>query len=138
MVFLPGVVRLSVDSLLSNGIYLLDAVERMFLWIGRDTPDELVSEVLSAEERTVEAQRCLVLLTRKETDLSYRLFNLLSSRQFQRRFSPEIIVIHQGSPLEAYIQNYLAEDGTPNARDVKDNDYPDFLRHLHRIIQRTN
>lgn len=46
---------------------------------------------------------------------------------------------YQGSPLEYYLMIYLIEDGQgANVRDVKDMDYPDFLRHLHRSIQRIN
>eukprot|EP01127_Copromyxa_protea_P016774 TRINITY_DN5053_c0_g1_i1.p1 TRINITY_DN5053_c0_g1~~TRINITY_DN5053_c0_g1_i1.p1 ORF type:complete len:879 (+),score=183.82 TRINITY_DN5053_c0_g1_i1:47-2683(+) len=139
LVFLPGTVRLSYESLHTQGIYLLDAVDRMYLWIGAEAPEELVDQLLLPEECTADAKKCLVLLTRKETDLSYRLFNLLSSRQFQRRLSPEILVIHQGSPLEYYLMLHLIEDGQGGTvRDVKDMDYPDFLRHLHRMIQRIN
>jgi len=137
MVFLPGMVRLSMESLEPHGIYLLDAVERMFLWIGREADEELIGQLLTPAECSPEAKSSLVYLSRKETDLSYRIFNLLSSRQFQRQLSPEILVIHQGSALEPYVLVHLIEDGLgQNVRDVKDMDYPDFLRYLHRLIQR--
>lgn len=60
LVFLPGTVRLSYESLHSHGIYLLDAVDRMYLWVGADTPEELVDQLLLPEERSAEAKKCLV------------------------------------------------------------------------------
>eukprot|EP01126_Amoeba_proteus_P065946 TRINITY_DN9463_c0_g2_i2.p1 TRINITY_DN9463_c0_g2~~TRINITY_DN9463_c0_g2_i2.p1 ORF type:complete len:670 (-),score=83.43 TRINITY_DN9463_c0_g2_i2:191-2200(-) len=134
LVFFPGMIRLSVDSLSADGIYLMDTVERLYLWVGASAHPELVGQLLLPEECTPDMMKTMVILTRKETDLSYRLFNLLSSRQFQRRFSPEVFVIHQGSPLEPFVQMFLVEDGLPNSRDVKDMNYGDFLREIIKNI----
>jgi len=84
------------------------------------------------------SQGALVTLAMMETDLSQRLFALLSApRLALRSSSPDIIVIKQGTPLEARLAPYLVEDGQTAVAvtDVKDMTYVDFLTHLHRRIQ---
>lgn len=69
---MPGTVRLSYESLHAHGIYLLDAVDRMYLWIGADAPEELVDQLLLPEERSAEAKKCMVFILP-----SYSLINML-------------------------------------------------------------
>jgi hypothetical protein len=66
LVFLPGTVRLSYESLHPHGIYLLDAVDRMYLWVGAEAPEELVDQLLLPEERSPEAKKCLVRASHKQ------------------------------------------------------------------------
>eukprot|EP01126_Amoeba_proteus_P032840 TRINITY_DN3205_c0_g3_i3.p1 TRINITY_DN3205_c0_g3~~TRINITY_DN3205_c0_g3_i3.p1 ORF type:complete len:181 (-),score=25.08 TRINITY_DN3205_c0_g3_i3:61-603(-) len=137
LAFLPGMCRLSLDSLKPEGIYLLDTVDHLYLWIGTSVPLEKLYQLLTPEECVPELLKTLLILTRKDTDLSTRLFNLLSTRQFQRRFSPEIFVIHQGSPLEAHFQMYMVEESSStNQREPRDMDYVNFLKHVHAVVKK--
>eukprot|EP01126_Amoeba_proteus_P003227 TRINITY_DN11066_c0_g1_i10.p1 TRINITY_DN11066_c0_g1~~TRINITY_DN11066_c0_g1_i10.p1 ORF type:complete len:391 (+),score=55.98 TRINITY_DN11066_c0_g1_i10:261-1433(+) len=138
LAYFPGMCRLSLDSFKTEGIYLMDTVDHLYLWIGTSVPTSLIYQLLTPEECTPELLKSSLILTRKETDLSARLFNLLSTRQFQRRFSPEISVIHQGSPVEGHLQVYLVEDSsTTNQREPKDMDYMNFLRHVYSIVRKS-
>jgi len=137
MIF-PGMVRPTAESLTTDGIFLIDAMDFLYLWIGRDVNSEIVDQLLSKEEQTPEVIASMIPLTKKETDMSDRLFNLLSSRNLQRTSAPELLVIFQGSAYEAFIQALLVEDGDPSTNDTKVMTYSDFLRHAHSFIQKKN
>eukprot|EP01125_Pyxidicula_operculata_P016955 TRINITY_DN5895_c0_g1_i3.p1 TRINITY_DN5895_c0_g1~~TRINITY_DN5895_c0_g1_i3.p1 ORF type:complete len:883 (+),score=236.06 TRINITY_DN5895_c0_g1_i3:49-2697(+) len=135
-VHFPGQCRLSKGILNSSGIYLLDSMQYLYLWIGQNVDSNMLDQVLPQELQSVDNSN-LLILPRIETDLSNRIFNLLSSRRLQRSLLPEIYVIRQGSPLEQRIILNLIEDGPSvgNNRDVKDMSYIDYLCHVHRKIQ---
>jgi len=131
----PGQHRLTRDSFLPTGMYLMDTLSHLYLWVGREVQPETLAQVLP--EQYLQADPSLLLiLPRIETDLSARIFNLLSSRRLQRTMSPEIYVVKQGSVLESRVFTHLVEDSqASNPKDAKDMNYIDFLCHIHRRIQ---
>lgn len=137
-VFFPGMARPSNRSLLPKSVLLIDTVDKLFLWIGSEVNPEIVEDLLSPEENAPEVFNLLIPLSKKETDLSERLFAILSSRQLQRMMSPEIFIVRQGSSMETHLLPYLVEDVHNPAREPKDMDYGDFLRNLHNMITTKN
>lgn len=45
MVIFPPMIRISVESLTSNGAYLLDNGQEFYLWLGRDLAREFIQDV---------------------------------------------------------------------------------------------
>eukprot|EP01128_Nolandella_sp_AFSM9_P000797 TRINITY_DN1091_c0_g1_i1.p1 TRINITY_DN1091_c0_g1~~TRINITY_DN1091_c0_g1_i1.p1 ORF type:complete len:949 (+),score=215.97 TRINITY_DN1091_c0_g1_i1:67-2847(+) len=134
----PGLVRCSRASLDPAGIYLMDSLTHLYLWVGSQVAPEFLAQLMSDEYVQALDGRSLVTLQMMETNLSHRLFELLQTpRLSMRSASPDVIVVRQGTPLEARMAPFLREDGvgSGNVTDVKDMAYVDFLTHLHRRIQ---
>uniref|UniRef100_A0A6B2KXK7 Protein transport protein SEC24 n=1 Tax=Arcella intermedia TaxID=1963864 RepID=A0A6B2KXK7_9EUKA len=132
----PGQIRMSTNSFKSEGIYLVDCLEGLFLWVGQNVSQEILAELLTPEMMDYDPkQTAIIPIQRLETDLSIRLFDILGSNKFQHCISPEIILIKQGGTLEHRLFKCLVEDGIKGSRDVKDMTYGDYLGYLHRSIQ---
>jgi len=132
--FFPGMARPTNKSFSSKFVLLIDTVEKLFLWFGSEVDSSIIDELLSLEENSPEVFNLLIPLSKKETDLSERLFTILSSRQLQRMLSPDIFIIRQGSSMETHLVPYLIEDVNNPPREPKDMDYTEFLRHIHNMI----
>jgi len=135
----PGQIRLTRTCLQPEGIYLMDCLQRLYLWIGAQANQNLVWQLLTPEMMSIDhtTSHTLLVLPRLETDLSSRIFTLLESNKMRRGVSPDIYLIRQGSPQEQRVLKYLIEDGHTGVtvRDVKDMNYIDFLCHVHKRIQ---
>jgi protein transport protein SEC24 len=131
----PGQIRLTRTVIEKSGIYLMDCLQRLYLWIGKEVDRDLVDKIVPPEIAALD-MNTMVALPRIDTDLSDRLFNLLSSPRLQRCLSPEIYLIWQGSQLEQRLLKYMLEDGFTGASvtDAKDMNYVDYLCHLHKKI----
>jgi len=134
---LPGLVRLKYTSLLSTGIYLMDCLEGLYLWVGDQVPQHILEQLLTPELINAD-KNILLAVGRLDTDLSTRLFNILSSPRLQRSLSPEIFLIKKGSTLEQRVfHKYFVEEGFkgPGVKDPKDMTYSDYLVHLNSLVQ---
>jgi protein transport protein SEC24 len=137
-VFFPGMARPTTKEFHPNFILLIDTLDKLFLWIGKEVDPSIIQDLLSPEENSPEVFNLLIPLSKKETDLSERLFGILSSRQLQRMLSPDIFIIRQGSSMETHLVPYLVEDVHSPPREPKDMDYTEFLRHIHNMITTKN
>jgi len=134
---MPGLVRLKYSSLLPTGVYLMDCLEGLFLWVGDQVPQHILEQLLTPEMINTD-KNILQVVSRLDTDLSSRLFNLLSSPRLQRSLSPEIFLIKKGSTLEQRIfHKYFIEEGIKGTgmKDPKDMTYSDYLVHLNSLVQ---
>jgi len=134
----PGQVRMNRASFHSDGVYLIDSLETLFLWVGEKVSDQILNELLSPVQLAADINS-MIAISRLETDLSIRLFDLVTlSPRLQRCLSPEIFLIREGSSLEQRLTKHLIEDGLKGSREVKDMNYMDYLSHLHKSVQIQN
>eukprot|EP01080_Neovahlkampfia_damariscottae_P007422 gene7422-11745_t len=117
-----NIIPLSSSCLNSKSIYLMNLGSNLYIWIGKDTSEDLQKEIFSAWNHIVDPEKCpidegylfgkyfidVVEMYRKEEFLSLRL-------------------IRQEGPLEKLFQMKLTEDKTASGMG-----YLDFMNHIHR------
>lgn len=158
----PSMLRLSADSVSSNGVYLLDNSRFLFLWIGKDANPATVSEVIELDEKsaTASAVRGAVYKLRStgaaapsagdgsQPSLAYRV-NALVRCLLRNAPAHRPLHIISGSKMvsasaadsldEATFISNLIEDGRDRSveetQKVPDMSYIDFLCFTHRKIQ---
>ena len=117
IVIFPPQRRASRSAFKADEVYLIDVLTHLYLWIGQDVDPDIIASFLPQEHFDALGQgsahsfscsfasflchadcmdRALVSLAMMESDLSQRLFALLSApRLALRSSSPDIIVIKQ-------------------------------------------
>jgi protein transport protein SEC24 len=127
---LPPLVRLSSELLTSDGAFLLEDGQRMFLWLGKSLPSNFSSELINQESYHTQFSTLLPANYEQPEQLSTRVHNLINSiRQSHRSFEP-LTVVKQGEVGEMRFFSYLVED-----KGLDTMNYVDFLCHVHRQIQ---
>eukprot|EP01027_Heterolobosea_sp_BB2_P004714 GEZU01007253.1.p1 GENE.GEZU01007253.1~~GEZU01007253.1.p1 ORF type:complete len:1060 (-),score=283.26 GEZU01007253.1:92-3271(-) len=131
--FPSTLVPLSMDSLSPTGAYLLDDSSSIWLWVGKDADQSLLNDVLSAaDEANASSPMEGAAPVSPTTPLKDKILELVNNI---RRLSPqeylEVRFVRQESPLEAVFANAMIED-----RGMKTHNYPEFLTHIHNMINK--
>eukprot|EP01130_Rhizamoeba_saxonica_P018276 TRINITY_DN9091_c0_g1_i1.p1 TRINITY_DN9091_c0_g1~~TRINITY_DN9091_c0_g1_i1.p1 ORF type:complete len:805 (+),score=174.67 TRINITY_DN9091_c0_g1_i1:428-2842(+) len=124
----PIIERLSIRSLDTYGIFLFDAVTHMYLWIGNNSPSNIIEEILTPDQLAEPNRRWF--FQPQETPMCTRLVNIIyGSRRSQRCLAPNVEIVREGSNME-YL---LIEDGLvgTNIVDMKDFTSNTFIFNLH-------
>jgi len=127
---LPPLVRLSNESLSSEGAYLLENGQRIFLWLGKNISSKFLLEVFNVSG-SVENLNCNELtFLPQENETSQQIHNIVNWIRGSRSSYAEVSILKQGDALEPVFFLYLVED-----KGVDTLSYVDFLCHVHRQIQ---
>ncbi len=110
---------------------MLEDGRDLLLYVDREAPNELVSELLGFNS-TAELLACQapLMLVPRDTRASRTLFELLNRLRLERCAYMRARVAKKGDPLEPQFLNMLIED-----RSTSGMSYVEFLCHVHRLIQ---
>jgi len=132
VVRLPSVIRLGYDSLESTGIYLMDTVLELYLWVGSGAPSQLVMALFGVEKLGDNTPTQLGVL---DSDYNLRVHAIIEGIRFNRSIYQTVKIIAQGDPFEGHLSSYCSEEGLIRTENVWAMNYVDYLCHLHRKIQ---
>ena len=127
---LPPAGPLAYEKLEQDGAYLLDNATGLYLWVGRNTPQEFLQSTLQVPSlEGIESSRLRVPLLENET--SVRVNRLVNAIRSQR---PHLLqcarILGPKDPLEGRFIAMLTEDRAQTTMS-----YVEFLCHVHRQIQ---
>ena len=127
---LPPTGPLAYEKLEQDGAYLLDNATGLYLWVGRNTPQEFLQSTLQVPSlEGIESSRLRVPLLENET--SVRVNRLVNAIRSQR---PHLLqcarILGPKDPLEGRFIAMLTEDRAQTTMS-----YVEFLCHVHRQIQ---
>eukprot|EP00471_Norrisiella_sphaerica_P013526 CAMPEP_0184498410 /NCGR_PEP_ID=MMETSP0113_2-20130426/38873_1 /TAXON_ID=91329 /ORGANISM="Norrisiella sphaerica, Strain BC52" /LENGTH=983 /DNA_ID=CAMNT_0026885903 /DNA_START=79 /DNA_END=3030 /DNA_ORIENTATION=- len=153
-VFLPPVLKLSSDSINSDGVYLLDDGLALHVWIGETAKREVTDQLFGMVQQTEDGPSQLQILYDENADaksLNARVWTLITQLRKNCPSFKTISIItrnsHTGASLdESQFFDHLIEDAARrnkwNPSDLgskKDSvcnmSYIDFLCHIHKKIQ---
>lgn len=126
----PPILQLSVEKLNRDGAYLLDAGTIMLLWVGRNSGQNFITQVLGVPNYSALTQD-MTQLPELNTPESSRLIAFISSLKEQRPFFPTLHVIRDESALKATFLQNMIEDRTESALS-----YYEFLLHLQQQVNK--
>lgn len=127
---MPPLVRLSIEFLASDGAYLLENGQRMFLWLGKNLRSTFTVDLFGKEGPVESWNASEIQLSLLETDLSVRVHNILNHIQANQQNFQQPQIIRQNDPVEPQFFSFLVED---KAFDTMS--YIDFLCYVHKQIQ---
>ncbi|RKP04414.1 protein transport protein Sec24c [Thamnocephalis sphaerospora] len=127
---LPELVRVSYERLAPFGVYLLENSQVMALWIGYQTPAEIVKQLFGVD--SIDAiDSTLAALPEIDSPLSHRLRAIAGALQSRHgRHLALRIVRQQLDPSEAEFASLLTED-----KNNENMSYVDYLCYIHKQIQ---
>jgi len=136
---LPPLLRLSTDSLTTDGAYLLEDGQRMFLWLGKALSPLWISDIFGLGSATSPVtvdyiSSNEIVLTPLENPTSVRFHNILNFIRQNRFAYQHIQIVKQGDALEHWFHSYLYDDKM-NLGSQDGMSYVDFLCHVHKQIQ---
>ncbi|CAK73562.1 unnamed protein product (macronuclear) [Paramecium tetraurelia] len=126
---LPHNIATTIDKIKSDGIYLLDTSQFIYIYVGQNADQQLLQNLFGvnsfAELNSIE------LFTKVETDYSTKVQDIIESLQQIRggTYVP-VRVVRQNSPQASLVQSKLVEDEQQLERS-----YADYLCELHGAIQ---
>ncbi|XP_073476903.1 protein transport protein Sec24A isoform X2 [Aquarana catesbeiana] len=126
----PPILQLSVEKLNRDGAYLLDAGTIMLLWVGCNSGQNFITQVLGVPNYSALTQD-MTQLPELNTPESSRLIAFISSLKEQRPFFPTLHVIRDESALKATFLQNMIEDRTESALS-----YYEFLLHLQQQVNK--
>ncbi|KAI8339059.1 hypothetical protein BC941DRAFT_350091 [Chlamydoabsidia padenii] len=121
--------RLSYSRLRPHGIYMIDADEIRYIWIGRDASAEHLQGLFGVNQLDQINPHMLRLPTLDNT-ISQRYHDLLDGIENQRLWKPRLQLIRQGMDIENEFIKVLVEDDTFGLTN-----YVDHLCLIHKRIQ---
>ncbi|KAJ3125731.1 Protein transport protein Sec24C [Nowakowskiella sp. JEL0407] len=130
-VILPDAIRVSYERLDRSGIYILENGQQMFVWIGSQTPAELL-RIIFGQDALEQIDVKMRNLPELDNPFSQRVHRIMNHIQTIRpRYLQMQIVRHQiDAFLETEFMNLLVEDKNNDAMS-----YMDFLVFTHKNIQ---
>lgn len=136
---LPPLLRLSTESLASDGAYLLEDGQRMFLWLGKALSPLFIADIfgLGSANSPVTVDSISpneIVLTPFENPTSVRFHNIINFIRQNRFAHQHIQIVKQGDALEHWFHSYLYDDKM-NIGTQEGMSYVDFLCHVHKQIQ---
>lgn len=107
---LPSILNLSYERLSSNGIFLLENGQDLFLWIGRAVNPAIISTLFGL--KTLEgADMSTLQITPESSDFSSRVDAVVRALREDRARYMQLHFIREGDGYaEAYFARYLIED----------------------------
>ncbi|KAL2917952.1 COPII coat Sec23p-Sfb3p heterodimer component [Polyrhizophydium stewartii] len=128
---LPPIVRVSIERMANNGLYLIENGRHMFLWIGREASPQTLRALFGVEsvQQLDTTQRRLPNLGSPESEQLRTVVAYIRSRR--PRFM-HLTILRQGlDPLhELRLGNLMIEDA-----NLDNLSYVDFLVLIHKNVQ---
>ncbi|CAD8055747.1 unnamed protein product [Paramecium sonneborni] len=128
-IVLPHNIATTIDKIKSDGIYILDTSQFIYIYVGQNVDQSLLQNLFGvnsfAELNSIEQ------FTKINTDYSSKVQNIIESLQQIRggTYVP-VRVIRQNSPQATLVQSKLVED-----EQQLEKSYADYLCELHGAIQ---
>jgi protein transport protein SEC24 len=143
IVKLPSAIRLSIESIQQEGIYLLDNGLALFLYITPQSNREMLAQLfknIDPIELIFSMDSALLKLERNDTELSRRVWTIIDTIRERRIYYPPLQIVRARDKLEAVFFDALIEDARINAtksgkganQDLMS--YVDFLCSIHKKI----
>lgn len=123
----PGQKSCSSEELDSNGVFLLDTGLRLFLWVGRHAPREILVEMFGLSFDEIGS-----VLPALEAPLNQKVNTIVRHLQSQCGYWRPLEVMKQRFPGEAKVYAQLIEDKSSPGYSMS---YVEFLCHVHSQIQ---
>jgi len=120
---LPPILRLSAESLDTQGVYLLEDGQNLLAWIGRNVSASFVEEVFGSAEADQQTHI-------PPNELSSRIHAILKAVRKSKHIHSAVQLLKQDDAHALSFYNYLAEDKGHDAMS-----YVDFLCYVHKQIQ---
>jgi protein transport protein SEC24 len=134
---LPPTILPSMTSLTQDGVYLMDAVDVMYLYVTRLAKQSVTSELFNVDAPLGDPSTPLPKALSPVSDLGSRLLAVIGELKKERSKPCPLEVVVQGredcSVLENQLNALLVDDST-----VHEVSYIDFLVAIHRKIQERN
>jgi len=127
---LPPLVRLSNEALTSDGAYLLENGQQMFLWLGKNLPSTFLLDVFNNPGPVESLNTSELPFWPLENDVSQRIHTIINWIHQHRSSYQEVNILKQHDASEGSFFLNLVED---KGHDTMS--YVDFLCHIHRQIQ---
>ncbi|KAI8074501.1 Sec23/Sec24 trunk domain-containing protein [Gongronella butleri] len=121
--------RLSHMRLRPDGIYLIDADDARFLWIGQGVSTDLLQGVFGVDQLK-DIPTNMSQISPQSHAFSERYQQLVAALDVRRPWQPQCAVIRQGIDLENEFIRVLGEDDT-----FGESNYVDYLCMIHKRIQ---
>ncbi|XP_070975475.1 protein transport protein Sec24C-like isoform X4 [Oncorhynchus clarkii lewisi] len=127
---LPMAVRNSEERLSKGGVYLLETGLHLFLWVGANAQQELLSNIFGTPTFS-QIDPNMTSLPELDNPFSQRLREIIDSFRSQRSRYMKLMVVKQEDKAELIFKHFLCEDkGTSGGAS-----YVDFLCHMHKEIR---
>jgi len=123
----PGQKSCSSEELDGNGVFLLDTGLRLFLWVGRHAPREVLMELFGLSFDEIGA-----VLPALDSPLNQKVNTIVRYLQSQGGYWRPLEVMKQRFPGEAKVYAHLIEDKSSPGYSMS---YVEFLCHVHSQIQ---
>ncbi|CAB1311855.1 unnamed protein product [Coregonus sp. 'balchen'] len=131
---LPMAVRNSEERLSKGGVYLLETGLHLFLWVGANAQQELLSNIFGTPTFS-QIDPNMTSLPELDNPFSQRLREIIDSFRSQRsrymKLEYKLMVVKQEDKAELIFKHYLCEDKSVSGGAS----YVDFLCHMHKEIR---
>ncbi|KAK6329415.1 hypothetical protein J4Q44_G00013930 [Coregonus suidteri] len=127
---LPMAVRNSEERLSKGGVYLLETGLHLFLWVGANAQQELLSNIFGTPTFS-QIDPNMTSLPELDNPFSQRLREIIDSFRSQRSRYMKLMVVKQEDKAELIFKHYLCEDKSVSGGAS----YVDFLCHMHKEIR---
>ncbi|KAL0984102.1 hypothetical protein UPYG_G00137110 [Umbra pygmaea] len=127
---LPMAVRNSEERLSKGGVYLLETGLHLFLWVGANAQQELLSNIFGTPTFS-QIDPNLTSLPELDNPFSQRLREIVDSFRSQRSRYMKLMVVKQEDKAELIFKHFLCEDKSASGGAS----YVDFLCHMHKEIR---
>ncbi|XP_052348472.1 protein transport protein Sec24C-like isoform X1 [Oncorhynchus keta] len=127
---LPMAVRNSEERLSKGGVYLLETGLYLFLWVGANAQQELLSNIFGTPTFS-QIDPNITSLPELDNPFSQRLREIIDSFRSQRSRYMKLMVVKQEDKAELIFKHFLCEDKSASGGAS----YVDFLCHMHKEIR---
>ncbi|XP_014034849.2 protein transport protein Sec24C isoform X1 [Salmo salar] len=127
---LPMAVRNSEERLSKGGVYLLETGLHLFLWVGANAQQELLSNIFGTPTFS-QIDPNMTRLPELDNPFSQRLREIIDSFRSQRSRYMKLMVVKQEDKAELIFKHFLCEDKSTSGGAS----YVDFLCHMHKEIR---
>lgn len=129
-VLLPPMQNLSVDRLASDGVFMLENSLEIFLWVGRATNPQILTQLFGYPDLD-QVDLTQVKLMTEGSGLAMRVTSLVKALQEDRNAIMQVILVREGDPnMEQRFFRYLIEDRAGFTGGSYS--YNEFMHHMHR------
>ncbi|XP_028975646.2 protein transport protein Sec24C isoform X2 [Esox lucius] len=127
---LPMAVRNSEERLSKGGVYILETGLHLFLWVGANAQQELLSNIFGTPTFS-QIDPNMTNLPDLDNPFSKRLREIIDSFRSQRSRYMKLMVVKQEDKTELIFKHFLCEDKSASGGAS----YVDFLCHMHKEIR---
>jgi len=127
---MPPQLELSVEKLNQQSVFLLDNGQAFYLWVGSQTPPDVLRNLFNIESlQQVDPSNSQLQLIRLENDLSQRVNNIVDRLRRGRSGYTWLYALKEKDPTERKFFSQLVQDRFPDS-----NSYREFVVELRNIV----